>query len=229
MITLMTAIAGLLTSLSALWITLADRRRTIAKERREEADADRRAADDEAAALAQSVSRALREEMAQAVPVKPRLINRPTGDDAASRRELWLITVSNCGPLPVTDVQVIHTLPPVTQDVSELFDLQSHSIHEVELPHAHQRPRLAEVAVMFTDAAGRRWKRHLTGGLRLGALQDDGTYLWDEPRFPEAVSRSQISLGPLTLPSRKGKAVLMLSMPLLALITLGWLLYIVLH
>ncbi|MER5352961.1 hypothetical protein ABT093_21845 [Kitasatospora sp. NPDC002551] len=35
MIALITAIAGVLSSLTALWISLADRRRTVAKEKRD--------------------------------------------------------------------------------------------------------------------------------------------------------------------------------------------------
>lgn len=113
-ITLMTAIVGVLTSLTALWITLADRRRVIAKERREEAEADRRASADQLDEMARVLRHAMSEEVAQAKTVQIRLIDRLTADDPGSAPEAWLVSVANRGPLPVTDVQVVHTLGLVT-------------------------------------------------------------------------------------------------------------------
>jgi hypothetical protein len=219
----MTAIAGLLTSLTALWITLADRRRVIAKERREEAAADRRAAADEAAELARSISRTVSEEMAQARPVQLRLTGRPTANDPSSAPEAWLVTVTNRGPLPVTDVQVVHTVGRTMPYCSESFDLQGESTHEVELPNSVERPRLTEVTTVFTDAAGRRWQRHLTGGLCLGTLQDDGTYHWDQPRFPETA----IVASPPARLHRRMRLVLLVA--LLVLTAVSCLLYILLR
>lgn len=225
-ITFMTALVGLLTSLTAIWITVADRRRVIAKERREEAEADRRAAADEAAELARSVSRTMSEEMAQARPLQLRLTGRPTANDPGSAPEAWLITVANRGPLPVTDVQVVHTVGRAMPYCSESFDLQGESTHEVELPNSEERPRLAEVTTVFTDAGGRRWQRHLTGGLCLGTLQADGTYRWDQPRFPETVIAARtIPLGPLMM---RRRARVTMAVPLLVLTAIGCLLYILL-
>ncbi|MER5762013.1 hypothetical protein [Streptomyces sp. NPDC002082] len=227
-ITLMTAVIGLLTSVTAIWITLADRRRVIAKERREEAAADRRAAAAEAAELAQSVSRTRSEEMAQARAVQLRLLEL-SADEPGSTPDAWLVTVANRGPLPVMDVQVVRTVGPAMPYCSEPFDLQGESTHEVELPSTGERPRLAEVTAVFTDPAGRRWQRQLTGGLCLGVLQDDGTYQWDQPRFPETVIVGRgIQLGPVGLPERM-HVVPLLVVPLLALTAVGCLLYILLR
>ncbi|MFI8917346.1 hypothetical protein ACIGW4_37880 [Streptomyces sp. NPDC053513] len=225
MITLTTAVVGILTSLTALWITLADRRRVIAKEQREEAELARRAATDELAKMELELRRALSEEVAQARTVQIRLSDRPTADDPGTAPEPWVVSVANRGPLPVTDVQVVYTSSPAMPHCSESFDLQDECTHEVELPTSGERPRLAEITAVFTDAAGRRWQRHLTGGLCLGTLQDDGTYQWDEPRFPE-IEASSISLGPVTLPRRARLALLV---PLLVLTAVGCLLYILLR
>ncbi|MGX1950985.1 hypothetical protein [Streptomyces sp. CB02115] len=219
----MTAIVGLLASLTALWITVADRRRVIAKERRQEAEEDRRHSAEEAAEMARLLSLARSEEVAQARTVQIRLTGRPTADDPGGAPETWLVSVANRGPLPVTDVQVIQASGPAMLHCSEPFDLQDECTHEVELCASGERPRLAEVTTEFTDAAGRRWQRHLTGGLRLGTLQDDGTYQWDEPRFPE-ISGS-IVLGAVT----SGTKRLALLVPWLVLTAVGCLLYILLH
>ncbi|MGW5202193.1 hypothetical protein [Streptomyces spiralis] len=225
----MTAIVGLVTSLTALWVTLADRRRAIAKERREEAAAERRATAGEAAERARSARRAVWEEMAQAMPVQLRLISRPAGDDPASAPETWLVAVANRGPLPVTDVQVIHASGTAMPNGSEPFDLQGDSTEEVAVPNSGERPRLADITMVFTDAAGRRWQRRLTGGLCLGTLQDDGTCQWDEPRFPEtATPPSGISAGATAL-SRSSGGCLALLVPLLVLTALGYLIYILLR
>ncbi|MGO4636097.1 hypothetical protein AB4225_35040 [Streptomyces sp. 2RAF24] len=120
-------------------------------------------------------------------------------------------------------MQVIHTFGTVIRHCSESFDVQDECTHEVELPTLGERPRLAEVATVFTDAAGRRWQRYLTGGLCLGTLQGDGTYQWDEPRFPEITS--SIAVGHMRLP-RKRRLHLALLVPLLVLTAVGCLLYI---
>ncbi|MGA4837325.1 hypothetical protein [Streptomyces sp. G45] len=222
----MTAIVGLLTSLTALWITVADRRRVIAKERREKAEADRQRSADEAAEMARSLSRARSEEVAQARTVQIRLTRRPTADDTDSAPGPWLVSVANRGPLPVTDVQVVHTVGSAVLHCSQPFDLQGECTHEVELPTSGEQPRLAEITTLFTDASGRRWQRNLTGGLCLGTLQDDGTYRWGPPRLPEITG--SIVLGPLPLYTR-WRVRLALLVPLLVLTAVCCLLYILLR
>ncbi|MFF5638162.1 hypothetical protein [Streptomyces sp. NPDC012825] len=225
-ITLMTAIVGLLASMSALWITLADRRRAIAKERREEAEAGRRAAAEEAAELAQSARLVAQEEMSQAKSVQLRLTSRSPAEDLGNAPKVWLVTVANRGPLPITNTQVVHTVGPAMPYHSDSFDLQGESTHEVELPGTGEQPRLAEVTTVFTDAAGRRWQRHLTGGLCLGTLEGDGTYQWDEPRFPETMVFP--SYPPTPAVSRR-RVYPALVVPLLVLVAIGCLLSILLR
>ncbi len=226
----MTAIVGALSSLTALWIGLADRRRTVAKEKRDEAETARRAAAEEAAEQQRQQASAAREEMAQAAPVHARLTRRLAGADPATAPETWLVRVSNDTSLPITDVQVIHT-GGATSSASEPFDLQGLSKQGVELFVAGAPPRLAELAIEFTDAAGSRWQRRLTGGLHLGTVQDDGTYQWDAPRFPDLVpapapaSVPPVPFGLGGMPSARESSRRLLQ-AVLVLIAVGCLLYL---
>ncbi|MFI9429219.1 hypothetical protein ACIG54_37520, partial [Streptomyces achromogenes] len=96
---------------------------------------------------------------------------------------------------------------------------------------------LAELAVEFTDAAGRRWQRRLTGGLHLGILQDDGTYQWDDPRFPTPAALSELPMAPPrpSQPARKPlrRPLGRRGIPLFALLVLitssGYLLHLLLR
>ncbi|MEU3957429.1 hypothetical protein AB0F45_34910, partial [Streptomyces achromogenes] len=153
MIALITATVGVISSLTALWFSLADRRRTIAQERRDEAEAARRAAAEKAAEQQKPQASAAREEMALAAPVHARVTETLAGPDPATAPATWLVRVFNDAPLPITDVRVIHTRG-ATSSAPEPFDLQSGSKRNIELPAAETAPRLAELAVEFTDAAG---------------------------------------------------------------------------
>ncbi|MFG2934211.1 hypothetical protein [Streptomyces achromogenes] len=144
MIALITAIVGVISSLTALWFSLADRRRTIAKERRDEAEAARRAAAEKAAERQKPQASAAREEMALAAPVHARVTETLAGPDPATAPATWLVRVFNDAPLPLTDVRVIHTRG-ATSSAPEFFDLQSGSKRNIELPAAETAPRLGLV------------------------------------------------------------------------------------
>ncbi|MGW5295844.1 hypothetical protein [Streptomyces bacillaris] len=198
---LVTAIVGLVTSLTALWITIADRRRAIRRERREEAEAVRLARADEASELEREAERAMKKEMEQAAPMRLRLFRKPAPDSPwDASRETWHLKIDNRGFYPVTDVQLVYDPGSPAARFSESFDLQGGVERNLalELPSSERPPRLTALAVVFTDAAGRRWQRHLTGGLHLGTLKDDGSYEWDQPRFPGEPTEPAPSQPPTT-------------------------------
>ncbi|MER5352960.1 hypothetical protein ABT093_21840 [Kitasatospora sp. NPDC002551] len=122
---------------------------------------------------------------------------------------------------------MIYTREAATSTM-EPFDLQAHSTRNIQLPAEGTPPRLAELAVEFTDAAGRRWQRRLTGGLHLGTLQSDGTHQWDAPRFPTFPTDAPGGGGSLAASASSGGSSCFLPV-LLALVAVGSLLYVLLR
>ncbi|MER5641066.1 hypothetical protein ABT095_29455 [Kitasatospora sp. NPDC002227] len=170
MITLITAAVGVLSSLSALWLSIADRRSRVRKDRLEES---------ERACLSgrQEARDRERAETALAGAVDARLMSRSPGGAAG-----WLVAVANDGALAITDVLVRYS----GAAMADPFDLQAGSRGKVEVTTAAAPPRLAELAVEFTDAGGRRWQRRLAGGLHLATLSAAGEYEWGPARLPVA-------------------------------------------
>ncbi|MEY9849108.1 hypothetical protein ABH940_006212 [Streptacidiphilus sp. BW17] len=200
-----TALVGILSTVSALWISVSDHRQRAAEAHeaargRERAEAERRKAERDAerrrleAAATEAESRRLREQVDaarereraeaellwQLNKLVIRLRSAPPRAGAGAGAGAgsvtgWSVVVRNPSGLPILDVQGFWRGVALAEPV----DVQGGSEIDIAGPHTDGAPRLSDLSVHLTDAQHHRWRQDLDGQAWSGTRGDDGaSYTW---------------------------------------------------
>jgi hypothetical protein len=168
-----TGIVGIISTLSALWITVSDRRHRAA-ERREEAESAA------ALKLAASQVKALEAEFWQVRQIKFTLEEPASPKRRNAEPGPWQVLVVNRSNLPVTDVRVLRG----DEEVGAAVDVQAGAESRVVVSKAREQVRLADFSVQLRDARRQDWRCNLAGGIAKGEVGEDGyTLTWGPARL----------------------------------------------